>query len=390
MTDHESVAQIVDYDHRDKESRQDPWPRWKAMREEHILFSREHGGFFVIPRYRELADALRNTDVFSSAHGTGIPVLPSPLTPPLHADPPNARQWREMINALFSPSRVASYRPWLQVLARQSIDPCLARDGFDVPRDIGIPLTRQIILQLMGVTDAPPQLNEWTDDLIFSVGQKSKLGAEGLMGFLAAEISARRDARGDDLVSSLFTKTLTSQNRLLTDSEIMKLLFLVLIAALETTSSAISAMIGFLVEHPAHVARLLAEPEIWPRAMDEFVRWASPAACLARTTRQDTEIHGCPIPAGSRVLLLYASGNRDETEFPNPDDVVLDRYPNRHLGFGMGPHRCLGSHLAKAQMSVVLECMLPALGAWRIEDPSSITWNASATRGQTSLRLARK
>jgi cytochrome P450 len=278
----------------------------------------------------------------------------------------------------------------MEELAEATIGPCLAGDVFDVPRDIGIPLTRQIILRLMGVTDVPPELNAWTDDLIFTVGEKSRAGAANLMSFLDSQLADRRRAPAHDLISTLLTKTMGEESRPLTDTEITKLLLLVLIAALETTSSAISAMVGYLVEHPAHVARLTAEPEIWPKAMDEFVRWSSPAACLARTARHETTIAGCPIPAGSKVLMLYASGNRDATEFPDPDDVVLDRHPNRHLGFGMGPHRCLGSHLAKAQMIIVLEKMLPALADWRIKDPASITWNAAATRGQTSLRLTRR
>lgn len=382
----------IEYDHRDEMSRNNPWPRWKQMRDSRpVHFSELYDGFYVIPRYREIADAARDTDTFSSAIGsTTIPEFPAPRLPPIHTDPPEARQWREIINPYFSPAKVTQYEPWIRDLVAEIVDPLLASSRFNLPRDVGIPLTRRVILHLMGILDAPAQLNEWTDDMVFEVGERAERGAMMLMGFLAQVIQQRRQSPGDDLISALLTQTLQPEGRLLTDEEIMKLMLLVQSAALETTSSAISSMVCYLLDHPQDAARLRAEPKIWRTAMDEFVRWSSPATCLARTTRHDTQIAGCPITAGSKVMLVYGSGNHDEQEFPDAENVVLDRRPNRHLGFGMGPHRCLGSHLAKAQMALTLERVLPALGEWRVEDPADITWTAAVTRGMSSVWLVRR
>jgi cytochrome P450 len=392
MAGNPGAAPNIEYDHRDEISRNNPWPRWKQMRNYHpVYFSDVYGGFYVLPRYHEIIDAARDTDTFSSAIGsTTIPEFPAPRLPPIHADPPEARQWREIINPYFSPTKVAEFEPWIRELVAEVVDPVLASSRFDLPRDIGIPLTRRVILHLMGIIDAPAQLNEWTDDMVFEVGERAERGAMLLMGFLAEVVQQRRQAPGDDLISAMLTQTLRPEGRLLTDDEILKLMLLVQSAALETTSSAISSMVCYLIDHPEDVARLKAEPKIWRAAMDEFVRWASPATCLARTARYDTEVAGCPIPAGSRMMLLYGSGNHDEHEFPDAERVVLDRHPNRHLGFGMGPHRCLGSHLAKAQMALTLERLLPALGEWRVEDPGKVTWTAAVTRGMSSVSLVRQ
>jgi cytochrome P450 len=392
MADIQRPVPTITYDHRDDDSKTNPWPRWQHMRENQPLaYSPAYDGFYLLARYADIAEAARNTEVFSSGlDGTTIPTFPTPKLPPLHSDPPEAREWREIINPHFSPAAIARYEPWIKELVAEVVDPLLASSSFDVPRDIGVPLTRRVILRIMGIEEAPPELNRWTDDMVFGVGDRAAEGSAMMMGFLAAEIKSRREAPDDSLISAMFTQTLASADECLSDEDILKLLTLVLAAALETTSSVISATIAHLVENPEHVERLLAEPRIWRKAMDEFVRWSSPAACLARTVRHDAEVAGCPIPAGSKMLLLYGSANHDEQEFPDADTVVLDRTPNRHMGFGMGPHRCLGSHLAKAQIALTLERVLPVLADWRIEDPEKITWTAAVTRGMTSLPLVRR
>jgi cytochrome P450 len=392
MAEESNAAPTIDYDHRDALSHENPWPRWEQMRSDYpVLFTEAYDGFYVLPRYRDVVEAARDTDTFSSAiNKTTIPPLPIPNLPPIHSDPPEARRWREIINSFFSPTRVAEYQPWMRRLVDEVVDPLLAAGAYDVPRDIGIPLTRRVILQLLGIVDAPVDLNEWVDDMVFGVGERADHGGAMLMNFMAEELAKRRLAPGDDLMSQVFERKLRDEDRLLTDEEILKLMLLILSAALETTSSAITATVQYLIDNPADAERLIADPSIWPRAMDEFVRWSSPAPCLSRTARYDTDVSGCPIPAGSRVMLLFGSANHDASEFPHPEKVILDRHPNRHLGFGMGPHRCLGSHLAKAQMILTLEKLIPTLHEWTVIDATQITWNAAVTRGMTSLSVARR
>lgn len=379
----------MSFDHRDELSHNNPWPRWKHMRDESpVAYSDAYDGFYVLSRYQDVADAARNTEVFTSAVIRNIPPLPGPRRPPIDYDPPDSRAYRQILNPYFSLAKVASYEPWIRELVAEIVDPLIASDAFDVTRDIGLPLTRRVILQIMGITDAPAELKEWIDALVLYVDERSHHGSEMVGRFLLDEAERRRHALGEDVFSALLTASY--QGRPLTDDEIVGASRLLLSGGLETTSSALSSGILHLIEHAEDRSRLLAEPEIWDAAMDEIVRWSGPVAAVARTACQDTEVAGCPIPAGKPVLLLYASGNRDEAEFTDPETVILDRHPNRHLGFGMGPHRCLGSHLAKLQMRLVLERIVPVLGEWRIEDPKKITWKAANSRGISSLPLERK
>jgi cytochrome P450 len=165
---------------------------------------------------------------------------------------------------------------------------------------------------------------------------------------------------------------------------------LLLVAGLETTASAIAVSVLYLLDHPEQRVRLMAEPEIWDHAIDELLRWITPVPAQSRTLRHDGEVLGCPIPAGERVMMLFGSGNRDEREFPDPDKVVLDRRPNRHLSFGMGPHRCIGSHLAKCEMKIALQLLLPELDNWQVSDSEKPVWKAAETRGLSHLPLVRK
>jgi cytochrome P450 len=123
--------------------------------------------------------------------------------------------------------------------------------------------------------------------------------------------------------------------------------------------------------------------------VEEFVRWTSPVQGLARTVTSDTELGGCPLHQGERVMLLWGAGNRDETVFDAPDEIQLDRYPNRHLGFGMGPHRCMGSHLAKVMVKIAIERAVRVLGDFELADPDGVRWAAGEARGIVELPLRR-
>ena len=392
MAKDQSVVPIVEYDHRDEESHASPWERWKRMRHDHpVVYSDVYGGFYALTRYRDLADASRNPEVFSSAiDKITIPSQPTADMPPIHCDPPEARPYREIINPYFSPAKVAGYEAWMQETVADAVDPLLASTAFDLPRDLGVPLSRQIILEILGLANAPAEVHQWTSDLILEVDERASNANENLVSYLSAELDRRRNCPGDGVFGAMITQRWKLEDRTLRDDEILGMTMLLLTAGLETTSSALSAAVCYLIDHPEAVTRLAAEPKIWGSAMEEFVRWSTPVTGLARTTRYDTEVAGCPIPAGAHVMLLYGSGNRDERAFPDPDEVILDRFPNRHLAFGMGPHRCAGSHLAKAQMRLTIKRMLPSLGDWCIEDPAKIRWSAGSTRGMSSVPLVRK
>ena len=158
--------------------------------------------------------------------------------------------------------------------------------------------------------------------------------------------------------------------------EVVDLLMMVTIGGFDTTMAAIGSALLYLEQHPGDRRRLAAEPDLLAAAVDEFLRFEAPVQGFARTVTRDIEIGGCPIPAGATVFLLWGSANRDPEAFARADEMILDRRPNRHLTFGVGGHRCLGAHLARVEMRVVLERTLARLGDYTI-DHDKLAWPAS-------------
>jgi cytochrome P450 len=379
-----------DFDHRDHESAYSPWARWARLRAEApIAHSQKYGGFHVVSRYEDVCAVARDQQIFSSAlRQTTIPQLASPPFPPIHYDQPEHRNYRVIVNPMFAPGKIREFEPWIDVLAERYVSRVLASKSFDFPVDLGIPLTREVILRIMGIEEAPVEVNEWSDDLVYQHPNAAE-AAGLLMGFLGEQLAKRRKSPGDDLFSHLIAARYEG-NRPLDDSEILRTSLLVLLAGLDTTNSAMSGAVWYLVQHPQALAELKnANAETWRLAMDEFVRWTSPAPAQARTARTDATIAGCPVKAGEMVLMLLGSANRDETEFEHPDDVILDRHPNHHVGFGHGPHRCIGMHLAKLEMELVFRRLVKGLEAFRLSDPSAVKWIGAEVRSITSLPLVR-
>ena len=379
----------ADFDHRTPEWSDHPWETWAKLRaEDSLAYSQNYGGYYVASRYDDVCAMARNPAVFSSYPQVTIPDLPVPPFPPINYDPPANRSYRQIVNPFFSPAMVAQQEWWIRELAERRVRSLLELDRMDIPKDLGIPLTREVILRLMGITEVPDAVNGWSDDLIQQSPNAAKAG-ELLVGFLAGELQKRRETPGGDIISGLVDAPF--EDRVLNDGEILQTALLILLAGLETTNSAISGSVWYLVEHPELQRQLLeADSTTWRLAMDEFVRWTSPAAANSRYVRGDAVVHGCPVHDGDRALLVWGSANRDEREFPHPDEIILDRRPNRHVGFGMGPHRCVGSHLAKLVMQVTFESLLPELHQWRLEGPDAVGWAGAETRGIDTLVLVRK
>lgn len=379
----------VDFDHRDHESAYSPWDRWARLRAQGCpVHSEKYGGFFVASRYSDVFAIARDTETFSShLRQTTIPQLVTPPFPPINYDPPDHSLYRAIVNPFLTPQKVREHEPWIREMAAGYIDRVLAAEACDFPKDIGIPLTREIILRVMGIVNAPVEVNRWADDLIFL--NNPEAAAQNLLGFLASEVAKRRVNPGADVMSGLVQAKFG--DRPLDDSEILRMSLLLLLAGLDTTNFAMSGAVWYLIQNPrARQELAAADATTWRLAMDEFVRWVSPAPAQARTARVDTDVSGCPMRSGEMVMLLFGAANRDETEFPNPDTVVLDRRPNRHMGFGIGPHRCLGSHLATLEMKIVLERLLPRLEDFHLADPSAVVWEGASVRGIRSLPLVRK
>jgi hypothetical protein len=175
--------------------------------------------------------------------------------------------------------------------------------------------------------------------------------------------------------------------RALTEREQLGWLYVLMIGGIDTTWSLIGAALFHLGTHREDLARLAAEPDLMPTAIEEFLRFFSPAT-VARVIAHDAEIGGCPVRAGQRVMVAFASANRDEAQFERPDEVVLDRQPNRHVAFGVGNHRCIGSHLARMEIDRALRAWLRRFPRFELAvDPDDVEWSIGAIRGPLHVPL---
>jgi cytochrome P450 len=378
------------FDHRDDATAQRAHEVWKCLREEGQLgYSQNYGGFYVASTYADTFAVTRDAETFAS-DVTNIPPVPQ-FFPLINHNPPQHRKYRVVVNPLLSPAALQAHVPWIQEKARAIIEPLLESDRFDFAQQLSLPLARAFTLHLFGFPpDAPADLMHWVDELILGInGSEAAVASrEKIKAYIREQVETRDARHESTMLSGLLNARIDGKP--LSEDEFIAYSMLLLTAGLETTASALTSTVYYLVENPETRVEFVRRPEIWNQALEEFIRWSSPLALESRTATKDTEVNGCPVKEGDRILLLWASANRDEAMFDDPDEVKLDRFPNRHIGFGMGPHRCVGSHLAKLVIRTALALAAPRLGEWEIEDYSAIRWTPAEVRRLHHLPLARK
>jgi cytochrome P450 len=373
-----------EFDHWSSKIAYAPWDVWSRMRTEcPVAHTASHGGYFVLSRYADVAAAALDPATFSSdGNGLGVAVPPQEIRPlyPLELDPPMHTAYRSILNQWLSPRKVALMAPWIRDLIREQIAAFPHQGSFDIAGAFTLVVPKLVAFRLLGF---PPENTEEIAMLVDQVGSSidDRQGEAGpkLLAHLLAILQERRDGpRREDILDSVVYGEIDGVP--LDDRQILAVLILLLFGGLGTTSAALAGMILWLADHPEDRRRLRENPSLLDTAVDEFVRWTSPVAHLGRTLMKDTELHGCPMSAGERVVFAYGSANRDEAQFERADEVILDRHPNRHLGFGIGPHRCAGSHLAKLQLKLSLIEILGALPEFSVADYGEIRWVKGETR----------
>jgi hypothetical protein len=206
-----------------------------------------------------------------------------------------------------------------------------------------------------------------------------------MIGYMLELIATRRRDGGEgDAVSYLLDAELDGEP--LTDDEIARMLFLLMIAGIDTTWSAIGFCLWHLAAHPEDRRRLVADPSLVPSAVEEFLRAYSPV-WVARITGEDAEVNGCPIDTGDWAVMAYPSANRDPEMFDRADEVLIDRQENRHAAFGLGVHRCLGSNLARLEMVIAIEMFLDQFPEFELTDPDAVTFSAGNVRGPRAIPI---
>lgn len=375
-----SRCPVVHFDHHSPEHAQDPIGAYRALRSRHtVAWTEAHGGFWVLSGYESVFQAARDDDTFSSARtshgGEGlsvvIPKTPMHLHIPIEIDPPDFRKYRKLVNLITAPAAIERMQGMIEHYTTWFIDRVIEDGECDLAEIIGVPSI--VTIDWLGLP-----ITEWSR---YSSAHRATLSAitdspeyrqavEVDLPYLAEQmwriIAERRRDPADDVISFLVGQEI--DGRPLTDDEVFSIVDLLISGGVGTTASLVGQALVWLYQHQDVRQRLIDDPSLLNRALEEFLRYFSPTQALARTVTEDVEFQGCPMKAGDRVLLAWASANRDEAGgFERPDELDIDRWPNRHTAFGIGMHRCAGSHFGRAMSRTLLGQVLERLPDYTID-----------------------
>jgi len=386
----------ADFDHLDPTFVADPYPIYEQLRTDcPIAHTDRYHGVWIPTRYEDLAAIAHDHHRFSSRTilVTDRPESPHDLgfhAPPITEDPPYHTDIRRLLLPVFSPKVVADYEPITRAMANDLIDGFIADGGCDAAADFAQHVPIKVITRMLGIPDSDhAQFRDWIHRLIEEspiAGDATFAAIFEIGGYLAGHVDQHRTSPRDDIITHLLEARMPD-GRPLTDEEILGVCILLLLAGIDTTWSAIGSSLLHLATNPDDRRRLRDEPELINSATEEFLRVFAPVT-MAREVIEDTEVGGCPMRKGDRLLLPFPSGNRDPEVFDRPDEVVLDREANRHFAFGVGIHRCLGSNLARMELRVALQTWLERIPEFTLTDPDAVTWSAGQVRGPRTLPFA--
>ena len=394
MGHHEPVADwTTDFDHTDDVWAADPYPIWDELRRTcPVAHTERYGGAWLPTRFEDVAAVAYDTDRFTSRSVVMSEfrppemLAPAGIAPPISSDPPYHQGARRMLLPVFSPQAVDKLEPATRAYCEELVEKLRGRDVVDAAEEYAQHIPVRVIAKMLGLPEADADtFRGFVNHVLEGVSLPMEQRAEGMMalfGYLEGHIQDHIANPRDDLITFLLESELDGAK--LDPFQVARTIGLLLIAGIDTTWSAIGASIWHLAKTPADRERLVAEPTLLPTAIEEFLRAYAPVT-MARLVREDMDWNGCPMKAEEWVLLSFPSANRDPDEFDRPDDVIIDREVNRHAAFGLGIHRCAGSHLARMEMRVALEVWLAAFPRFQLADPAAVTWSGGQVRGPRQL-----
>jgi cytochrome P450 len=384
------VDWATDFDHLDPQWTENPYPIWEALRSQcPVAHTERFNGAYLPTRYEDVRAIAHDTAHFSSARifvrDGNQPRFPSP---PLTSDPPVHRAQRALLQPAFTADATRRYEPRIRAICRELMEPLSKKSGCDGAVEYAQEIPVRVTAWMLGIPEqAGNVFRRWIHEFLelgMSDGTVTQRAAAEMREFFAEEIRKRRAAPGDDLVSYLLAARLDREP--LGDEYISNTLRLLLFAGIDTTWSAIGSCLWHLATHPGDRNRLVAEPQLIPTAVEEFLRAYAPVA-TAREIVQETEINGYRFRQGEMVLLPFPAANRDPAKFRDADRVVLDRAPNPHAAFGLGIHRCLGAGLATMEMTLALQEWLGKIPEFALTPGETVTWSKGPVRGPRQLPL---
>ena len=385
------------YDPYDFEIDADPYPVWKRLRHEAPLYFNEAYEFFALSRYEDVEKGLVDWQTYSSAQGSVLEIIKAGVEMPpglfIFEDPPEHDLHRGLLSRVFTPRRLAAIEPKVRAFAARTWTHWWARGASTSSRTSA---SRSPCAPSACCSGSPKRTSSRCRDHIDDglrldegvMPEPNVSGPDTFASDYAAYIDWRAEHPTDDLITELLTSEFTDGDgvvRTLTRDELLGYIGLLAGAGNETTTRLIGWAAKLLAEHPEQRRALADDPSLIPNAIEECLRYEPPSPVQARVLTRGVEHHGQRIAAGSAVLLLNASANRDERQFADPDRFDVHRKIGRHLSFGYGLHFCLGAHLARLEGRIALEEVLRRFPDWEIDEANAVQARTSTVRGWETL-----
>src|SRR5271169_1833668 len=385
----------TDFSHVEPEWAADPYPIQDDLRQRcPIAHTSRFGGGWLPTRYDDVAAIAYDTEHFSSRSiimsnfRPPLELAPIGGAPPISSDPPFHHDARKLLLPAFTKTAVSKQESATRAFCHSLIDSFEGQDVVDAAYDYAQHIPMRVIADMLGFPpEDGPQFREFVENTLEGINlppeeRIARMGA--LFDYLLAQVRDHLDNPREDLTSYLINAELYGHK--LEPSHVVGTMALLLIAGIDTTWSAIGASLWHLGRTPEDRSRLVADAALLPTAVEEFLRAYAPVT-MARLVKEDVHWRGADMKADDWILLSFPAANRDAAQFDRAGEVLIDREVNRHAAFGLGIHRCVGSHLARMELRVALEVWLERIPLFTLDDPGAVTWSAGQIRGPRTLPL---
>ena len=389
-----------DYDHYDPAFALDPHTDYATLRAKcPVAHTDNYGGFYVMTKFDDISTVLHDAKTFSSWPAD------TPPTPghtraliPLEVDAPEHRRYRTIVDPLFRPNAIEYIADSVREYAIELVDTMLAKREFDFMAEFAQPFPSAVFLRLVGLdfsVEQRDQLCNWAGTILHTTTTGAEHGdveaqtaarlnaGKELHNFLRSLLDERMKTPGDDIISYLTTAEMPGQRRL-DYREILNFAYVLVLAGLDTVTTAIGFSFMHLARRPDLQDRLAADPSLIPGAVEELLRY-EPIVHASRTVTERKVINGAELQPGDRVVVPLASAHRDEDAYPDADQILIDRPAQKSMVFGAGSHRCLGSHLARLELTIAFEVIFRRIPRFSLPDGAKPSAHGGQTRSLSTL-----
>jgi len=386
----------VYYDPYDLEINRDPYPTFRRLRDEAPLYYNEQHDFYAVSRHDDVANGLADRETFLSSRGNILELIKSGIQMPpglvIYEDAPTHTIHRKLVSKMFTPKTVASLEPKIRAFSAACLDPLVGTNRFDLVAEFAAQMPMRVIGMLLGIPEGDQEhIRDRSDaNLRVAPGKAMKFKQDHIVrsGVFADYLDWRVDNPSDDIMSELLHTEFvdeTGTQRRLTREEILAYVQVVAGAGNETTTRLIGWTAKVLADHPDQRRELVHDRSLIPNAIEEILRYETPAPHIGRYVGHDAEFYDQTIPAGSAMLFVAGAANRDDRVYPEPDRFDIRRKVSSLLTFGVGAHFCLGAALTRLEGRVALDELLTRFPEWDVDLEAASLSPTSTVRGWEHL-----